>query len=443
MIMVCPKCRKMVPEGNAFCTSCGTPLNNASQNNPSADFSNSPFSGQSAPEKPTSGQDATFFGSGGGSQQENSFGGGFGQSQDASFTGFESNPQSGFGGFGGGDNASAFGGNESFADNPYVSSGPQSGFGGFGGGDSSSAFGDNQPFAADSPYVNPNPIPESASFPGTGTSFGAPAQKKGLPKPALIAIIAAVVLLLAAGSLLIANHAGIIHLPFLSQTGDASGGQADAGTDNHTDTGSTTGTDTGNHSDTGNTTDTDNQTGAGNMTGTDSNTTTAVPAVPSGPSDPSIGSLSVSSTDIEPPELEQYQRVSITGIDAAPGSDGTSASGMISEGTEGWKISTGDLSNSENKNIRLTFNTCGVKVIGIKAGSWTSPEDYNSDARPTKIYLKLGEYDYPLSLNDVQKEHYIVLSHPYETSELTIVLDSISNGTTGKAAITGITLYSE
>ena len=174
------------------------------------------------------------------------------------------------------------------------------------------------------------------------------------------------------------------------------------------------------------------------------NAGTNTPVAPTAnPSDPSIGNLSVSATDIEPPELGEYHRVSISGIEAAPGTDGTSAANMLSEGNEGWKISTRDLSNTENKKIRLTFNTCGVKIIEIKAGSWTSPEDYNSDARPTKIYLKLGDYDYPLSLNDVQKSHYIVLSHAYEASELTIVLDTISNGTTGNAAVTGITLYSE
>ena len=402
--MICPNCGKMVPEGNAFCVNCGASINSSGPNNQPADFSNYQYSGQSASGNPASEQGASFSGAGGDSQQGNSFGnsfgGGFGRSQDASFTGFGSDPQAGFGGFGGED--------------------------------PSPSFGENPSFAADNPYVNPNPIPDPSGFPASGPNFGQPSPKKGLPKAALIAIIVAAVLLVAAGGLLIANHLGIIHLPFLPQTGvesqDHPGGQGDE------DAGSTTGTDTD---------DT-----AGNTPGTNAdnagNDGTNTPVVPTAnPSDPSIGKLSVSATDIEPPELGEYHRVSISGIEAAPGTDGTSAANMLSDGKEGWKISTRDLSNSGNKNIRLTFNTCGIKVIEIKAGSWTSPEDYNSDARPTKIYLKLGDYDYPLSLNDVQKAHYIVLSHAYDTSELTIVLDSISNGTTGKAAITGITLYSE
>lgn len=409
--MVCPNCGKMVPEGNAFCVSCGASINGSGSNNQSADFSSFQHPGQSAPGNPASGQGASFSGAGGESQQGNSFGnpfgGGFGQSQNASFAGFESNPQTGFGGFGGED--------------------------------SSPSFGENPSFAADNPYVNPNPIPDPSGFPATGSNFGQPSPKKGLPKPALIAIIVVAVLLVVAGGLLIANHLGVIHLPFLPQSGAESLNHS--GDDGDDDKGGTAATDADDtvDTDTGNTpaADVDNPVEGG----TNTPVTPVAPA--SNPSDPSIGNLSVSATDVEPPELGEYQRVAISGIEAAPGTDGTAAANMLSDGKEGWKIPTSDLSNSENKKIRLTFNTCGVKVIEIKAGSWTSPEDYNSDARPTKIYLKLGDYDYPLSLNDVQKAHYIVLSNAYETSELTIVLDSISNGTTGKAAITGITLYSE
>lgn len=155
------------------------------------------------------------------------------------------------------------------------------------------------------------------------------------------------------------------------------------------------------------------------------------------------GQLSVSVTDIAPPELDDYRLVGITGLDAAPGAEGTAPVNMIGGSGDVWRTEVSRIASEDGKKIHLTFPESGITAVEIKAGNWTSKEAYNEDSRPIKIYLTLEGRSYPLSLNDKQVSHYIIFSRPVTSTELMMRIDSCSNDTSGYFAITDIAVYSE
>ena len=155
------------------------------------------------------------------------------------------------------------------------------------------------------------------------------------------------------------------------------------------------------------------------------------------------GKLSVSVTDIAPPELDDYRQVGITGLDAAPGAEGTAPVNMIGGSDDVWRTEVSRISSEDGKKIRLTFPESRITAVEIKAGNWTSKEAYNEDSRPIKIYLTLEGRSYPLSLNDKQVSHYIIFSRPVTSTELLMRIDSCSNDTSGYFAVTDIAVYSE
>ena len=148
---------------------------------------------------------------------------------------------------------------------------------------------------------------------------------------------------------------------------------------------------------------------------------------------------------MEPADLSDedfYEKVDITGVEAADGIDGTKKTNLVTEDDSlVWKIPADLALSEEGKKIRLTFEESDVQIIRVKAGNWSGPENYNNDGRPIKINLTVAGVKYPLSINDAQKAHYIVLSKPYETKELILEIDSISNSLTGNCAITQFTIY--
>ena len=407
--MICPFCRKETMDGAPFCTECGTQIPSAAGNSDNNvnmqytgkyDFQSSAAAGNEAFPSIDSGQI---------------------QGPNAGHTGFgnqENNDRNGFGG------------TENWNGNTWSGSGGDSDIFGQAG------FSDNQsePFSTQPSSFNSNQFGPS---PGGDLSWAGGSDPQdhwnrgGLPRPALIAIIVLIVILFLFGGILVADHFGIVRIPFLHtlDSENGNGGVTKPPVQNPDEGTGTTGPGSSSEpqpgSNTPNTPSPSTLGGGTNQGGSD------------------LGTLSISVTDIEPADLSNYHRVSITGIDAAPGVDGTAAVNMISEKEDVWKTPKKNISSSNENAIGLSFKECGVKVIEIKAGNWESAEAYNADSRPIKIYLAIGGYNYPLSLNDLQTPHYIVLSRPFNTSEILLVIDSISNGTTGNVAVTNVTIYSE
>lgn len=243
-------------------------------------------------------------------------------------------------------------------------------------------------------------------------------KKRSLPKPVLILIIIAFVFLILCVAAFTADHFGLFKLPFLSGKDDQAAAAVTAE---------------------GNTVSEDNGDAGEEVAEEpekDGEETT-------GPTVDNSGQISISVTDIEPADMESFRQIDVQGIESADGVDGTAAVNMLNNDNSIWKVSKDTITSDEGSKIRLTFDKCKLRVIKIRAGNWASAEDYNNDGRPTKIYLSANGYEYPLTLNDEQKEHYIVLSHAYETEEILLTVDAISNNITGNCAITNISVYAE
>ena len=436
--MICPNCGENNPDENIFCNKCGKKMlvapnagnkSDSVENTYGADSRESVFGQSGHGDQAGFGQDnAGFFDTSPNTfgQTDAGFGDGGGSFSKGSFGG-----QSGFG------QTSGFGSQDSFFQN--------NSFGDHGGFDQGNGFEDNgglfQNQGGSIPGGNNFNFPETGTFSPDYPDTGSRSGRGGIPKPVLIAICALTAILTISVIALILDYRGLIKIPVMhglihgqegqiSQEGNSEGVEEDA----HKKDSDKDDPDKENQGqeDSGKK-DSDKEDKDKNDTGNENHV--------SSKQEPTTLSLSV--TDIEPPEMNNYHRISLKEIQAAPSEEGSSTSNMIGDNDEVWRTEVRNIQTDDGRKIKITFEKSKAVVVAIKAGNWTSPEAYNMDSRPTKLYLLLGDHTYPLSLSDRQVVHYIVFSNPVELSELSMNIDSISNDTTGYFAITNISVYGE
>ena len=438
--MRCPYCGEEMPDGDIFCTKCGARLGSSVEAGAESTL-NKQYGGPYGGGSPFPSMDP-------GQNQGGGFGGGFGSYQSTNNNGWETgenqddnscpgsfaDPQ--------GEGFASFSNSSSgFSGHPFDS--PSGGNGNPFDNSSGSFFQDNTP--ADNhfdrsagtsgwdggpgkdPFGTMDEEPSSAWNQSLGENPNSPGRR-GLPRPVMVLLIILAVLLFLIGGLLIANHIGVIRFPFFHSEESGPGSDPDTGSGPAAQEGSAA-------------EEPEKEEEAPLPEGKEEKPEPAdtAPAEDTDPAD--LGTLSMSVTEIEPSELGNYRMVTINGVEAAPGIDGTAPENMISRDNKVWKVAKSTISSGKGNTIRLLFDKCNVKVVEIRAGNWAGAEEYNADSRPTKIYLTMEGYDYPMTLEDVQVPHYIVFSRPVETDELNLKVDSISNGTTGNAALTSITVY--
>ncbi len=162
-----------------------------------------------------------------------------------------------------------------------------------------------------------------------------------------------------------------------------------------------------------------------------------IPAETPAPTETPVTAEQVSIVDDYPADIDNYTVADFYYSDATSYlNENTAPDAMIdSDNTTSWQDN--NINDESGVGDQLVFGFDGpkkVKYLLLRLGNWAEDEEGNSyytqDNRPSQMTLIANGQTYPLSFSDVQTSHFVVFAEPIETSEITLTIDGIYQGTT-------------
>lgn len=151
-----------------------------------------------------------------------------------------------------------------------------------------------------------------------------------------------------------------------------------------------------------------------------------------------LSSISVSVTDIQPPEIvdNSLAKLAVSNASSDSGYDMDSVAFIIDGDQKTFWVAD---RVTDNPVIILDFGIeKQINVIEMNLGAWSSDSDYQTYGKPQQVEMEIDGYVYPLTFSEKMTEKYIVFSDNVKASEMKF---RIIEATAERCAVSEITVY--
>lgn len=146
-----------------------------------------------------------------------------------------------------------------------------------------------------------------------------------------------------------------------------------------------------------------------------------------GEQDVPVMSLIGEPEDIDQQEALPAKSAEATSVIRQEGVD--NSAGKLIDGSEKTSWQEGEDGPGTGETVTLTLDSDSmVRYLSFKLGNWHGERYYKGNNRPRELKITVGDVSETIEFPDVQKEQWVELSEPVNTSEISLMIVSVYEG---------------